>query len=436
MNDNYWILGGLLAVVILFAITDFDPIESSIPPTPAFKIINTTNGNVTASAYNDTITLLNGTGITITPNYTLKTITFTTSSSGGGENNTASNVGLGQDIFKQKTGVDLEFKGIAISGDLSISSNATDITISHIGGSSGEVNTQSSPTHANTLVLAKVGVDLPIKGIACGGSITCSNNSTDVTLTYTATGGGNATLLNDLGDVVLTSPSVNSIIQLVNGYWIDKIFSINSITGSNGFLLFGVSNTTGSWTQATIKNTLLDGSNHTDTISQTVSRGSIIYGDATPKWNELTIGTSGKVLSSDGTDISWQTPTGGSARESSVANWQVDKTWTNIGATFVNVYTTGIGDPQRIDTNGKTTASLIIDWTKVGAGTQKCVIRSTTAPNIELISFANLVSGLNTNATFDIPTVAENRIDTFVPMCKSTTAGDDPVFLTGQVLLR
>lgn len=52
---------------------------------------------------------------------------------------------------------------------------------------------------------------------------------------------------------------------------------------------------------------LLDGSAHTDTVAQTVSRGSLIYGDSTPKWNELTIGSSGKVIHSDGTDASWQT---------------------------------------------------------------------------------------------------------------------------------
>jgi len=56
----------------------------------------------------------------------------------------------------------------------------------------------------------------------------------------------------------------------------------------------------------TIKNPLLDGSNHTDTTAQTVSRGSIIYGDSTPKWNELAIGGVNTVLHSDGTDPTWQ----------------------------------------------------------------------------------------------------------------------------------
>lgn len=55
-------------------------------------------------------------------------------------------------------------------------------------------------------------------------------------------------------------------------------------------------------------NALLDGSAHSDTVAQGVTRGSIIYGNSTPKWDELVIGASGKFLRSDGTDIAWQFP--------------------------------------------------------------------------------------------------------------------------------
>lgn len=50
---------------------------------------------------------------------------------------------------------------------------------------------------------------------------------------------------------------------------------------------------------------------HADTLAGTVTRGAIIYGNSTPKWAVLAIGTNGKVLTSNGTDISWQTPTTG-----------------------------------------------------------------------------------------------------------------------------
>ena len=53
------------------------------------------------------------------------------------------------------------------------------------------------------------------------------------------------------------------------------------------------------------KKILLDGSAHSDTVAQTVSRGSLIYGNSTPKWDELIVGAANSVLWSDGTDVSW-----------------------------------------------------------------------------------------------------------------------------------
>jgi len=50
---------------------------------------------------------------------------------------------------------------------------------------------------------------------------------------------------------------------------------------------------------------LLDGSTHPDTVAQTVTRGSLVYGNATPLWDELVIGGAGTYLKSDGTDVAW-----------------------------------------------------------------------------------------------------------------------------------
>lgn len=56
--------------------------------------------------------------------------------------------------------------------------------------------------------------------------------------------------------------------------------------------------------------TILDGGTiHTDTASDAVSRGSLIYGNSTPAWDELTIGAANTVLKSDGTDAAWGTLT-------------------------------------------------------------------------------------------------------------------------------
>jgi len=67
-------------------------------------------------------------------------------------------------------------------------------------------------------------------------------------------------------------------------------------------------NDTGYLTSVTAHNML--SATHSDTLTGSVARGSLIVGNATPKWSALVIGTVGKVLQSDGTDAAWATPTG------------------------------------------------------------------------------------------------------------------------------
>lgn len=50
---------------------------------------------------------------------------------------------------------------------------------------------------------------------------------------------------------------------------------------------------------------ILDGSVHNDSVADAVTRGSLIYGNSTPKWDELAVGAAGTTLVSDGTDASW-----------------------------------------------------------------------------------------------------------------------------------
>lgn len=389
----------------------------------------------------------------------------------GGENNTASNVGFGEDIFKQKTGVDLEFRGIAVSGDLSISSNTTDITISYDdpAGNSGNATILNdlgdviitSPAYLSTLFYDGINwIDkiftINNQSVTAGTFITGINNQTGVITTQTfkgdtttcsgsdkfsaydnqtgdytcASGSGGFTNIASAPQTTATLISDNSTVS--NSATLKTLTQGTGITLTNGSNAVTIATTAGAF-----KNPLLDGSNHTDTTSSSPpNRGDLITGSSSNLWDDLPIGTTGKVLTSNGTDASWQTPSGGTAREDTVAYWVDDKTWANIGTTLINPYLTGQGDEIRIDTNGKTTATLLIDWTKVGAGTQKCEIRSSTSPSIVLIVIASLGSGINTNSTQDIPTNAENRIDRFEPVCASSTSTDDPVWLSGQVLLR
>lgn len=70
-------------------------------------------------------------------------------------------------------------------------------------------------------------------------------------------------------------------------------------------LFFGLNALTGGGSILTPHNILSTA--HPDTLVATVSRGSVIVGNATPLWSELTIGASGAFLRSDGTDASWST---------------------------------------------------------------------------------------------------------------------------------
>jgi len=62
------------------------------------------------------------------------TTTQTETTPSGGEINDGVNVGLGDGVFKQKTGVDLEFKTLIGGTNVTITNNANDLTIDASGG--------------------------------------------------------------------------------------------------------------------------------------------------------------------------------------------------------------------------------------------------------------------------------------------------------------
>jgi len=106
----------------------------------------------------------------------------------------------------------------------------------------------------------------------------------------------------------------------------------------------------------------------------------------------------------------------------------------NIGTAYVDASTTE--DSTRIDTNGMSTVTLQIMWTKIGAGTQTCEFVNRADTTQVLIRFGNLVSTINTNASQTIPASWTNTILDGKLRCKSTTAADDPVFLHADILLK
>ena len=88
---------------------------------------------------------------------------------------------------------------------------------------------------------------------------------------------------------------------------------VNEATAAAGVTIDGVLLKDSSVAVAAIAHAMLDGSVHSDSVADGVTRGSIIYGNATPKWDELVVGGAGTVLTSDGTDASWAASAAGGA---------------------------------------------------------------------------------------------------------------------------
>jgi len=106
---------------------------------------------------------------------------------GGGETNTASNAGSASDadIFKQKTGVDLEFRRLTSGANISITQNADDIVIA-ASGSAGEVNTGVNVGGGSEVFRDKTGTALNFRTIVGTGDInvTTSGNTIEVGGTF------------------------------------------------------------------------------------------------------------------------------------------------------------------------------------------------------------------------------------------------------------
>jgi hypothetical protein len=175
---------------------------------------------------------------------------------GGGEVNTASNVGAGDGVFKQKTGVDLEFKSLIGGTNVTITNNTNDLTIDATGGS-GEVNTASNVGTGEDVFKQKVGVDLEFKTLTAGTNITLTAGLDDVTIASSGSG-LNALETATLDGNIITPPQLlvnqddynptgfstcNMIRQAINGdrvitgfvapsAGVNRIFGINNLSST------------------------------------------------------------------------------------------------------------------------------------------------------------------------------------------------------------
>lgn len=126
-----------------------------------------------------------GTNVSVTATSTEITINAT---GGAGEINTASNLGTGTGVFAQKSSVDLQFKTIIAGTNVSLSSTSTEITINATGGGTGEVNTASNVGSGAGLYKEKVSVDLRFRTLVAGTNVTITPGTDEIQIS--ASGGG------------------------------------------------------------------------------------------------------------------------------------------------------------------------------------------------------------------------------------------------------
>ncbi len=105
-----------------------------------------------------------------------------------GEANTASNIGTGEEIFKQKLGVNFEFKSLIAGSNTSVVSSSDYITIST---PFGETNTASNVGTGTGLFKQKNGTDLQFKSLVAGTGVTVTPSTSSIVLSATVSGENN-----------------------------------------------------------------------------------------------------------------------------------------------------------------------------------------------------------------------------------------------------
>jgi hypothetical protein len=118
-----------------------------------------------------------------------------TGGGGGGEANTGLNIGSGTgEVFKQKSGTVLEFRRLLAGTGITITNNANEIEIAATGGGGGEVNTASNVTDSTGVGVfkQKTGVDLEFYSLLAGTGISVAQVGNDITITNTNGGESNS----------------------------------------------------------------------------------------------------------------------------------------------------------------------------------------------------------------------------------------------------
>jgi hypothetical protein len=129
--------------------------------------------------------------------------------SSSGEANGGLNVGTGAgNVFKDKDGVVLRFRRILAGTNVTITQVSDDIRIDASGGGSGEVNTGSSLGAGEGAVFKqKTGVDLEFRSIKAGTNVTITQDGSEITINSSGGVGGTPLEIKEAGVSVDTDVS-------------------------------------------------------------------------------------------------------------------------------------------------------------------------------------------------------------------------------------
>ena len=141
-------------------------------------------------------TLKAGTNVSITSD----TNSVTINSTDTGEVNTASNIGdTGTGLFAQKSGVDLQFKKLKAGTNVNITSNSESVTISSTD--TGEVNTASNLGEGAGVYKDKIGSDLRLRSIIPGNNVVVSYTDESIIISAVVNGSLETATLATLPDI-------------------------------------------------------------------------------------------------------------------------------------------------------------------------------------------------------------------------------------------
>ena len=161
-----------------------------------------------------------------------------------GEVNTASNVGTGAGVFKQKVGVDLRFRKVKAGSGITVNQLADEVEIVNTQ-TPGEVNTASNSGAGAGLAQAKSGNDLPFKSLTAGAGVTLTPSADEIEIAAAgglvfSTGAAKVASYTALfGEIVKVDPSGGGVIITPTGSpSVNDKLGIKNVTNSTNAITF------------------------------------------------------------------------------------------------------------------------------------------------------------------------------------------------------